>query len=634
MSNELNEPITTFEEFKQEWLDEILQDKPNSIQKGNRFARKMLLQWLDLDSYSNEIIFCDGSGDGGIDAVYLHRGEFESDENLIEGDTWYIVQSKFGKAFSSIDTLLTETQKIIESLEGTRKNLSSLATEIVERINIFIKSSSENDSIRFVFATTDRLTEHEQSMLETIKKIAQERLRIKCEVEHVSIHHIYQRVMTISPDLKKHEVKITANLVSSGTDVMVGSVKLFNLFVFLKEYRDSTGDLDMIYEKNVRKFLGSGRQVNRGIANTLNNEPERFGLYNNGITIVAEDFEQEESDVFKLREPFIVNGCQTTRTIWEVLYNKLESGGTGINPEIETWKDRLKKAIVVVKVVKVGSDGETMLTNITRYTNSQNAVSKKDFIALEHGFKQWAREMAEKFDVYLEIQRGGWDSRKAFQRSNPKIKQFEKHSNAFDLLKVFGAAWLGEPGIAFGKNPPFAPGGSIFKRIVENDESPLSVDDLYAAFLLNVVAQKVKFGRAAEKETRGQTRFLFLFVVNQLLKDCIDAAGLYSGDKNQLSKSVIAIFKEPNAEQSNQLIQIALNVIDDYLSRNSDDSLYNEPTFKGDLNAFLKWDKLAKGREYTPKFETLLGANISYMRMKIGGQEPVRDLVVNKLREH
>ena len=120
----------SFDAYKKEWVEEILYDNPSSTQKGNRFARKILTQWLDLENNSNEIIFCDGAGDGGIDAVYLHKGEYVSDENLIEGDTWYIVQSKYGSAFTGSETLLTETQKIIETLERTKQNLSSLTKNI------------------------------------------------------------------------------------------------------------------------------------------------------------------------------------------------------------------------------------------------------------------------------------------------------------------------------------------------------------------------------------------------------------------------------------------------------------------------------------------------------------------------
>ena len=33
---------TTYESFKEAWLSEILQDNPNSVQKGRRFARKLV----------------------------------------------------------------------------------------------------------------------------------------------------------------------------------------------------------------------------------------------------------------------------------------------------------------------------------------------------------------------------------------------------------------------------------------------------------------------------------------------------------------------------------------------------------------------------------------------------------------
>jgi len=69
--------------------------------------------------------------------------------------------------------------------------------------------------------------------------------------------------------------------------------------------------------------------------------------------------------------------------------------------------------------------------------------------------------MAERYGVYLEIQRGGWDSRRALQKQHPDLRQFSQMANAFDLLKVYGAGWLGEAGVAFGKNPPFLPNGAI-----------------------------------------------------------------------------------------------------------------------------------------------------------------------------
>ena len=46
-------------------------------------------------------------------------------------------------------------------------------------------------------------------------------------------------------------------------------------------------------------------------------------------------------------DPYIVNGCQTTRSIWDVFHNRLEAGGTGNDPELDAWRQRAAKGVVV-----------------------------------------------------------------------------------------------------------------------------------------------------------------------------------------------------------------------------------------------------------------------------------------------
>lgn len=618
----------TFEDFKSEWLQDIISGNPSTVELGNRFSRKLITQWLDVEDDPVNLVFCDGSGDGGIDAAFLIKGD-ERENDEADGDTWYLVQSKYGRAFSGTNTLITEGHKVIDTLDGRRTNLSSLAEDLLQKIKTFKSQSSPRDKIILVFATIDPLSESEKRVLLDLKELGKHRLGLKFDVESISVNTVFQRVMETSPEFRKHKVTFIGNVVSSGQDLLVGSIKLINLYDFLKSYRDETGDLDLIYEKNVRKFLGSRKKVNKGIADTLKSSPELFGLYNNGITLVVEDFEQQETDKFILTEPFIVNGCQTTRTIWESLSIRLEAGGTGVNPELEAWKEKLRKGIVVVKIVKVGHQGEELLVNTTRYTNSQNAVSQKDFIALESNFKSWAREMADVHNVYLEIQRGGWDSQKLYQRQNPRAIQFTEWTNAFDLLKVYGAGWLSEPGLAFGKNPPFAPGGNMFKRIVERDDFNLS--DLYSAYLLLKLSNSIQFGRRASKETRGQTRHLFYYVLIDLLKECMIQTNLPLNESS-ISACVIKVFTDQESEASKGITEAALNVIDDYLTRQNEDSVYSEPKFTGDLNAFMKSDKLGKGKEETPKLENLISLNKLMMRRSVGGQRTPRELVIDRLQ--
>jgi hypothetical protein len=339
-----------------------------------------------------------------------------------------------------------------------------------------------------------------------------------------------------------------------------------------------------------------------------------------------------------LTDPFIVNGCQTTRTIWDVLKRKLEAGGTGNNPQLEDWRSRLARGVVVVKIVKVGNAGEPMLVDITRYTNSQNAVREKDFLSLVSDFKAWQLKMGELYNIYLEIQRGGWDSQRAFQKQHPSTKQFKKNANAFDLLKVFGAGWFGEAGTAFRTNAPFLPNGSIYKQIVNldsGDASSFGVDDLYAAYLLQDAADRIGFGRSAGSNSRKQTRFLFYMVAIDVLKDVMLRAGIVVESK-EITKAVLALFGSSNVDAKCAWLDTAVDAIDSYMTEGMDDSAFLEPAFRSkfnnDLNAFLKWEKLGKSDDDTPRLKSQLAISKSVLGRSIGGQLSGRSTIISVLK--
>lgn len=612
--------LVTLEQFSQEWLDEVRAGDPSTLELGRRFARKLIHQWLDISDDSDDMVLCDGTGDGGIDIAYLQRGEtaertasgIGDAAAFTEGDTWFLVQSKYGSAFQGNATLLTEAQKVLDTLAGKRMRLSSLAADLVERLRVFVGQASERDRIVLVYATEAPLNEEQMHTLEHVRAMGRSVLGPMFDVEAVSIETIYKRILEDNaPDYLR--IPIAANLVTSGEDLLVGPVSLLNLYDFLKAYRSSTQDLDRLYERNVRRFLGAKGRVNRAMRNTLLDHPELFGLYNNGITIVVAESEQRPGGVMILHDPYIVNGCQTTRTIWEIFNQRMEAGGTGRNEQLENWKRRAAQGVVVVKIVKVGATGAATLQEITRYTNSQNAVREKDFIALSSDFRVWSEQMASKYGIYLEIQRGGWDSRRALQTQHPQLRpQFNKHANAFDLVKVLGAGWLGEAGLAFGKNSPFLPGGEIFKRIVGDgdDAEPFGVDDLYAAYLLQNDADEIGFGRHTVKPSRRQTKFLFYRVVIELLKDVLIRADR-DADLRALTRAVLVLHHPDNAEPRRLLLEQSIELIDEYLNPQMDDALVKEPAFQrefnNDINAYLKWVELGRSEASSPRFRSLLG---------------------------
>ncbi len=126
-----------------------------------------------------------------------------------------------------------------------------------------------------------------------------------------------------------------------------------------------------LLEQNVRVFLQARGNVNRGLRNTIANNPEMFFAYNNGITATAESVETVESHhgllLTGMRNFQIVNGGQTTASIHAALRNS----------EVD-----LDRVFVQLKLSIIDSDrAMEVVPRISEYANTQNRVSAADFFS-------------------------------------------------------------------------------------------------------------------------------------------------------------------------------------------------------------------------------------------------------------
>ena len=72
-----------------------------------------------------------------------------------------------------------------------------------------------------------------------------------------------------------------------------------------------------LLEQNVRSFLQFTGKINKGIRDTIKNEPHMFFAFNNGIAATADKIEVDENNIIKkIRNLQIVNGGQTTASIY------------------------------------------------------------------------------------------------------------------------------------------------------------------------------------------------------------------------------------------------------------------------------------------------------------------------------
>ncbi|MBF0841007.1 AIPR family protein [Staphylococcus lentus] len=213
-----------------------------------------------------------------------------------------------------------------------------------------------------------------------------------------------------------------------------------------------------LLEGNVRSFLQTRGKVNKGIRNTILNNPEMFFAYNNGIAATAEsiDFiETKEGLVIKgFKDLQIVNGGQTTASLANAWIND-----TRLNS-----REQINKIFVPMKLSVVSYENmQELIPNISKFANSQNKVSDAD-LASNHPFHIKIESLSRKITAppvkgaqfgtfwYYERANGQYKQetykssksvKKQFELTHPKNQMFKK----VDLAKYYNI-YLQKPHIA------------------------------------------------------------------------------------------------------------------------------------------------------------------------------------------
>ncbi len=140
-----------------------------------------------------------------------------------------------------------------------------------------------------------------------------------------------------------------------------------------------------LFAENIRVVIPRS-DINQGILQTIEEEPDAFAYYNNGITVLAESIEigpggalNRDVGYFKLTGASIVNGAQTVSTLGSVLGTEHEA--------------KLGQAFVLVRCIEVPKDEGELGRRITRYANTQNEVSSQDFAFLDQEQHRLVREL-------------------------------------------------------------------------------------------------------------------------------------------------------------------------------------------------------------------------------------------------
>ncbi|PEK28190.1 hypothetical protein COL47_05980 [Bacillus toyonensis] len=123
---------------------------------------------------------------------------------------------------------------------------------------------------------------------------------------------------------------------------------------------------DDLFSANIRGYLGSRKDknnINNNIKNTMEEQPENFFIFNNGITALVNQLhlpEEGTPNKLKIEGISIVNGAQTTGSIGSLKTSLQDS-----------------KSSIPLRFIECGEP--EVIQNIIRYNNSQNNVQVSDF---------------------------------------------------------------------------------------------------------------------------------------------------------------------------------------------------------------------------------------------------------------
>lgn len=250
-----------------------------------------------------------------------------------------------------------------------------------------------------------------------------------------------------------------------------------------------------LLQRNVRSFLQAKGKVNRGIRDSLKQQPGRFLAYNNGISLTADSVETEETGgalaIKRISGLQVVNGGQTTASIHRA--GKIE-------------KLDLSKVFVQAKLTVVRPDlVDTLAPKIAEYANTQNPIQMADFSANDpfhieferlskalwapDGHARWFYERT-RGQYFVELSRlgKGTAAERRFKEASPKHRRLNK----IDVAK-FITCWEQLPYlVSLGGQKNFV---QFTQRMRDTKAKTWRPDD---RFFKETIAKAILFNRAAE----------------------------------------------------------------------------------------------------------------------------------------
>lgn len=346
---------------------------PDSQKRSFAFVTYVLERYLE--NYNiDEIIdnITEGGQDNAIDILNININELSEEMNINVFQCKYKTERNLTSTIGENDTelFLRKVKTIIIDKDASDIVINPYLENQLKLLWEYSKSIELNNIHLNLYLVTNGADINEQEK-RTLAKFKQDNKIVKNT--HVLNNYEFLIGKQEMPVENIH-IPIDRNYIQLNNGINTCIVS-FSAYDIAKLY-EQTGDA--ILEKNVRKLIKS--KINQSIYNSLLEEPTMFWYKNNGLSIVCERFEVKQiagRKEIEITKPYIVNGGQTTKTIYNH-YLAYKDDEEQIAP--------LYDASVIARIYQTTS--EEQITDIVQGTNTQNKITMFDLKSTNGNLKK------------------------------------------------------------------------------------------------------------------------------------------------------------------------------------------------------------------------------------------------------
>jgi hypothetical protein len=314
----------------------------------------------------------DSYNDNGIDAVY-----FDTTTKRL-----YLVQSKFIQSGNGGPDL----GDVAKFCNGVRlllnTDFASFSTKFKPHLAL-IESALDDANTDIVVAlvtTGDSFSDHAKAELGRLRDEVNNPIElITLQLNGIADVHSWLRDATASKDIEFELMLREWGTTQEPLVSFYGQVSCIELVDAYLKHRHH------LLTQNIRKFLGD-TEINDAISATAVGAPDQFIFHSNGVVILCESVAKtakggsnRDAGTFICKGAQVVNGAQTIGAL---------------TAAADRDRAAVSSARLLVRIIEVPPDQRDLASRLTKSTNTQNRVDKKDFVTLDPRHDQLRIDLA------------------------------------------------------------------------------------------------------------------------------------------------------------------------------------------------------------------------------------------------